>query len=114
MTDDLPEVEIIVRGGHPDFLDLPWGTPLADWEHERIVPMAHGISRHVVRFVRYEHRVYAIKETEAPRAEAEHRVLRNEGEEGRDAVDGVHLPGQGWGKVETESVDVHLGHPVAQ
>ena len=45
---------------------------------------------------------------------AEHRVLRNEGEEGRDAVDGVHLPGQGWGKVETESVDVHLGHPVAQ
>jgi len=76
MAKDLPEVEIIVRGGHPDFLDLPWGTPLADWEHERIVPMAHGISRHVVRFVRYEHRVYAIKETEAPRAEAEHRVLR--------------------------------------
>ena len=76
MTDDLPEVEIIVRGGHPDFLDLPWETPLAEWDHERIVPMAHGISRHVVRFVRYEHRVYAIKETEAPRAEAEHRVLR--------------------------------------
>ena len=76
MADDLAEVEIIVRGGHPDFLDLPWGTPLADWDHERIVPMAHGISRHVVRFVRYEHRVYAIKETEAPRAEAEHRVLR--------------------------------------
>ena len=76
MTDDLPEVEIIVRGGHPDFLDLPWETPLAEWDHERIVPMAHGISRHVVRFARYDHRVYAIKETEAPRAEAEHRVLR--------------------------------------
>ena len=88
MTDDLPEVEIIVRGGHPDFLDLPWETPLAEWDHERIVPMAHGISRHVVRFVRYEHRVYAIKETEAPRAEAEHRVLRLLRE---DHLKGIHL-----------------------
>ena len=38
MAADLPEVEIIVRGGHPDFLDLPWGSPLEEWEHERIVP----------------------------------------------------------------------------
>ena len=59
-----------MRGGHPDFLDLPWGTPLADWDHERVVPMAHGISRHVVRFVRYDRRVYAIKETAEAAAEA--------------------------------------------
>jgi len=91
MAEDLPEVEIIVRGGHPDFLDLPWGTPLADWEHERVVPMAHGISRHVVRFVRYEHRVYAIKETEAPRAEAEHRVLRRLREDNLPCVEPVGL-----------------------
>lgn len=75
MGPGLPDVELVVRGGHPDFLDLPWGAPLATWRHERLVPMAHGISRHVVRFVRYDRRVYAIKETEAPRAEAEHRVL---------------------------------------
>lgn len=91
MAADLPEVEIIVRGGHPDFLDLPWGTPLEEWEHERIVPMAHGISRHVVRFVRYEHRVYAIKETEAPRAEAEHRVLRLLREDNLPCVEPVGL-----------------------
>jgi Domain of unknown function (DUF4032)/Lipopolysaccharide kinase (Kdo/WaaP) family len=77
MADGRPEVEIVVRGGHPDFLDLLWGEPLAEWGHERLVPMAHGISRHVVRFVRYEHRVYALKETDAEQAEAEHRTLRD-------------------------------------
>lgn len=76
MATGVPDVELVLRGGHPDFLDLPWGTPLASWRHERLVPMAHGISRHVVRFVRYDRRVYAVKETETPRAEAEHRVLR--------------------------------------
>lgn len=76
MATGVPDVELVVRGGHPDFLDLPWGTPLASWHHERLVPMAHGISRHVVRFVRYDRRVYAVKETEAGRAEAEHAVLR--------------------------------------
>lgn len=76
MAGTVPEFEIVVRGGHPDFLDLPWGTPLADWDHERVVPMAHGISRHVVRFVRYDRRVYAVKETAEAAAEAEHRALR--------------------------------------
>ncbi|MBL8774530.1 MAG: DUF4032 domain-containing protein [Acidimicrobiales bacterium] len=69
------EFELVVRGGHPDFLDLPWASPLAAWSHPRIVPMAHGISRHVVRFVRYDHRVYAVKETTRAAAEAEHRAL---------------------------------------
>ncbi|MET0728223.1 MAG: DUF4032 domain-containing protein [Acidimicrobiales bacterium] len=91
MADAPADVEIRVRGGHPDFLDLPWGVPLADWDHERIVPMAHGISRHVVRFVRYDHRIYALKETETPRAEAEHRVLRALQEEGLPVVEPVGL-----------------------
>lgn len=91
MVDGLPEVEIVVRGGHPDFLDLPWGTPLARWEHERLVPMAHGISRHVVRFVRYDHRVYAIKETEASAATAEHGALRRLRDEGLPVVEPVGL-----------------------
>ena len=69
------EFELVVRGGHPDFLDLPWEAPLATWAHPRVVSMAHGISRHVVRFVRYDHRVYAVKETTQEAAEAEHRAL---------------------------------------
>ncbi len=76
MTGAVPEFEIVVRGGHPDFLDIPWATPLAEWDDARLVPMAHGISRHVVRVVRHDRRVYAIKETAEGAAEAEHRALR--------------------------------------
>ncbi len=88
---DEVEVEILVRGGHPDFLDLPWTTPLAAWDHERLVTMAHGISRHVVRFVRYDHRVYALKETEPATAEREHRVLRSMHEADLPVVEPVGL-----------------------
>ncbi|MEM9564019.1 MAG: DUF4032 domain-containing protein [Actinomycetota bacterium] len=76
MTDlDDGSVSIITRGGHPDFLDLPWDQPLAEWDHPRLVKMAHGISRHVVRFVRYDDRVYALKETGEVAARAEYDVL---------------------------------------
>ena len=68
-------ISMIARGGHPDFLDLPWEQPLAEWDHPRLVKMAHGISRHVVRFVRYEDRVYALKETGEVAARKEYDVL---------------------------------------
>ena len=42
------------------------------------------------------------------------RVLLDEFEEGGQPVDVVELAGQGGRQVETEAVDVHLGHPVAQ
>jgi hypothetical protein len=67
---------LVTRGGHPDFLDLPWSQPLASWEHPRLVDMARGVSRHVVRFVAYDHRVYALKETTADLARREFRALR--------------------------------------
>jgi Domain of unknown function (DUF4032)/Lipopolysaccharide kinase (Kdo/WaaP) family len=70
-------VEIVTKQGHPDFLDLPWDVPLAEWDHPRLVKMAHGISRHVVRFVRFDERVYALKATEVAPAQAEFRVLRD-------------------------------------
>jgi hypothetical protein len=69
-------VEIIVKQGQPDFLDLPWEQPLADWDDPRLVKMAHGISRHVVRFVRFDDRVYALKATGVAAAHHEYRVLR--------------------------------------
>ena len=70
-------MKIVTGQGHPDFLDLPWDVPLVDWEHERIVKMAHGISRHVVRFVRFRDRVYALKATGVVAAQSEYRVLRD-------------------------------------
>jgi Domain of unknown function (DUF4032)/Lipopolysaccharide kinase (Kdo/WaaP) family len=70
-------MEIVTKQGHPDFLDLPWDVPLADWDHPRLVKMAHGISRHVVRFVRFDERVYALKATSVGAAHKEYRVLRD-------------------------------------
>jgi hypothetical protein len=63
------------RTGHPDFLDLPWDVPLADWRHERLVDVPRGISRHVVRFVRYGDAIYALKELPRRLAEREYRLL---------------------------------------
>ena len=60
----------------PDFLDLPWSEPLVGWESPRIVEVARGISRHVVRFVDYDGQLYALKELPEPLAEREFRLLR--------------------------------------
>lgn len=61
---------------NPDFLDLPWDAPLAQWESPRLVDLVKGRSRHVVRMVDYDDRVYAIKETTRHAAEHEYRILR--------------------------------------
>jgi hypothetical protein len=66
----------LVGRGNPNFLDLPWDVPLERWDHERLVRMAHGVSRHVVRFVDYDGRVYALKETNDRLAEREYGLLR--------------------------------------
>jgi Domain of unknown function (DUF4032) len=63
------------RTGHPDFLDLPWDLPLSAWRHERLVDVPRGISRHVVRFVRYGEAIYALKELSRRLAEREYRLL---------------------------------------
>jgi Domain of unknown function (DUF4032) len=63
------------RTGHPDFLDLPWDLPLERWRDERMVDVPRGISRHVVRFVRYGEAIYAFKELPDRLAEREYRLL---------------------------------------
>ncbi|MFN2609064.1 MAG: DUF4032 domain-containing protein [Acidimicrobiales bacterium] len=69
-------LQFIPRHQPPDLLDLPWAVPLAEWEHSRLVRMAQGVSRHVVRFVSDRDRVYALKETTPPDAEREYGMLR--------------------------------------
>ncbi len=73
--------QLTTRTGHPDFLDLPWNEPLADWEHERLIEMPMGIHRHVVRTVRYDHRLYHLKEMPRRYALREWRFLRYLAEE---------------------------------
>jgi hypothetical protein len=68
--------QLTARTGHPDFLDLPWDRPLSDWAHDRLVEVARGIHRHVVRFVHYDGAIYALKELPARYAAREYRLLR--------------------------------------
>ena len=67
--------QMVRRVGHPDFLDLPWDLALQDWKSDRLVEMPQGISRHVVRFVRYGDVRYALKELPRRLAEREYRLL---------------------------------------
>ncbi|GGQ42774.1 DUF4032 domain-containing protein [Couchioplanes azureus] len=60
----------------PALLDLPWHLPLEDWPADHLVALPQGISRHVVRFVKLNDTVYALKETRERIAEKEYDLLR--------------------------------------
>jgi hypothetical protein len=81
-----------VPGKAPDLLDLPWSTPLEEWDHPRMVEMARGFSRHVVRFVsggENDERVFALKEIPERYARREYNLLRFMQEEGLPTVEAV-------------------------
>ena len=82
-------LQFIPRKEPPDLLDLPWATPLLEWDHPRLVQMAKGPSRHVVRFVSDGERVYALKETVQADAEREYAMLRLLAEENLPVVEAV-------------------------
>lgn len=71
---DTPSLRI--RGGHPDFLDLPWEQPLKEWGHPRRLHLPKGISRHEVQFFGYDTGIYAIKELSVDAARHEYDILR--------------------------------------
>lgn len=84
-------LQFIPRKEPPDLLDLPWAVPLEEWSHPRLVRMAKGVSRHVVRFVGDGDRVYALKETTPGDAEREYAMLRQLSSEGLPVVEAVGL-----------------------
>jgi hypothetical protein len=86
---------IVARAGHPDFLDLPWERPLIGWEGQRLVEVARGLHRHVVRFVDYDGRLYALKELPPRVAQREYRLLRRMAEEELPVVDAVGVVSRG-------------------
>src|SRR5919199_191733 len=71
------KIQLVPSAGHPNFLDLPWQSPLEEWPPETFVSVARGISRHVVRFVEREGAVYALKELPQRLAGREYRLLRD-------------------------------------
>ncbi|MEU8229827.1 DUF4032 domain-containing protein [Actinoplanes sp. NPDC048967] len=60
----------------PALLDLPWNVPLEEWPASHLVALPQGISRHIVRFVKLNETVYALKETRERIAEKEYDLLR--------------------------------------
>jgi hypothetical protein len=84
-------LQFIPRQEPPDLIDLPWSTALAEWDHPRLVRMAAGVSRHVVRFVSDRDRVYALKETAEADAEREYAMLRLLADENLPVVEAVGL-----------------------
>jgi hypothetical protein len=59
----------------PDLAFLPWSVELEQWPADLVVALPRGISRHIVRFVRLNGHVYAVKEIEQHYAEREYDLL---------------------------------------
>lgn len=78
LTRDNRTVPLQITASRPDpaLLDLPWGTPLEDWEGPYLAHLPRGISRHVVRFVKVSGRVLAVKEIKEEIARQEYGLLR--------------------------------------
>jgi hypothetical protein len=101
-------LQLLARTGHPDFLDLPWGEPLDRWEHERLVEVVRGISRHVVRFVAYDGVIYALKELPERLARREYGLLRRLAEESVAVVEVVGVVDGRPGDLEAVLITRHL------
>jgi hypothetical protein len=84
-------VQLVPRPGQPDFLDLPWDSPLEEWHSDRLAVVERGISRHVVRFVEYDNSFFALKEITHRLAHHEYRLLRTLAQRGLPAVDIVGI-----------------------
>jgi uncharacterized protein DUF4032/lipopolysaccharide kinase (Kdo/WaaP) family protein len=68
-------------------LTLPWHLPLEEWPPELLLEVPQrGISRHVVRFVAEQGRVFALKEISEHLARHEYALLAEFEEEGLPAV----------------------------
>src|SRR5690348_2442686 len=96
----------------PALLDLPWTTPLAEWPADRLVTLPRGISRHVVRFVKFGGTVYAVKETGERIAQREYDLLRSLERIDAPAVEAVAIvadrTGDGGEALEPVLVTRHL------
>lgn len=83
----------------PDLLFLPWDQPLESWPDDIVVSLPRGISRHIVRFVKVNGRVYAVKEVEQPLAEREYHLLFSLN---RKAVPSVEPIGVAYDRVDAQ------------
>jgi hypothetical protein len=103
-------LQLRARTGHPDFLDLPWQRPLADWRSERLVEVTRGIHRHVVRFVEYSGAIYALKELPGGLARREYRLLRDLAADEMPVVEVVGVVSDRPGGLDSVLITRHLDY----
>ena len=74
----MPALDVRLRAATPELLALPWRVPLAEWDPTRVafrdIPV--GPSRHLVRFVEADGRVWALKAMPRRSAQREYDALR--------------------------------------
>ena len=70
-------LQITAARPDPALLDLPWSTPLEQWDGPYLAHLPRGLSRHVVRFVKVSGRVLAVKEIKEDIARNEYALLRS-------------------------------------
>ena len=70
-------LRIVATRPNPALVTLPWHLPLEEWGDDVVIDLPRGLSRHVVRIVRLNQDVYAIKETREHYAFQEYRLLRD-------------------------------------
>lgn len=92
----------------PDFLALPFDTPLEIWSDDLVVDIPTGVHRHVVRFVASDERLFALKELPHKLAHHEWEVLRHLGEEGVPAVEAVGVMDQRGEGLDDVLITRHL------
>lgn len=71
------QLQITAISPDPALFDLPWHIPLEQWPQEILAAYPRGISRHVVRFVRVQGQVLAVKEIGETVAHREYELLRD-------------------------------------
>ena len=75
------------REPEPNFLTLPWSTPLEEWPDDLAVRLPRGRHRHVVRFIEHEGHYFALKELSYDLALVEFNTLLYLKESGLPVVD---------------------------
>jgi hypothetical protein len=80
---------LVARRSVPFLLEPDWTRPLEMWDDERLVEVARGTHRHVVKFLAVDATIYALKELPGTDAMREYRLLGQMAEDGLPVVERV-------------------------
>lgn len=80
---------LVARRSAPFLVEPDWTQPLEEWKDDRLVEVARGTHRHVVRFLAVDEAIYALKELPGEDAMREYRLLGAMADDGLPVVERV-------------------------